>query len=60
MMEILKIEDYKYSIIYTMNEGKAEVHKRKDDGTWQSLRNGKWIETKDFADIEKALKTNKK
>ena len=60
MIEILKIEEHRYSIVYTTADGKAEVHKRKEDGSWQTLRNGSWTESRNAADLEKALTSKEK
>jgi hypothetical protein len=58
-MEIIKIEDYRYSIIYTNDNGKNEVHKRMYDGTWKTLNGDKWQNSDKHIELEKAFSKKK-
>lgn len=60
MMDILKIEEHRYSIVYTTKDGKTEVHKRHEDGAWQTLSGNSWVESKNKSELEEAFASKKK
>ena len=58
-MQILKIEDYNYSIVYIENNNKSSVYKRFSDGKWMQLNSNHWSIIKNVDELEKAFKQKK-
>jgi hypothetical protein len=58
-MELLKIEDHNYSIVYINDNGKYQVYKRLDENQWQIFHRNKWNNVTDPTNLEKVLKNNK-
>ena len=58
-MQILKIEDYNYSIVYIENNDKSSVYKRFSDGKWMKLNSNRWSIVKDIDELEKVFKQKK-
>ena len=57
-MEIVKIEDHDYSIIYVNDNGKYQVYRRFNENKWQLFHRNKWTDVTDSNDLEKLLKHN--
>lgn len=58
-MQILKIEDFNYSIIYIENNDKSSVYKRFSDGKWMQLKNSNWSIVKHIDELEKLFNQKK-
>jgi hypothetical protein len=58
-MQILKIEDFNYSIVYIENNDKSSVYKRFSDGKWMHLKNSNWSIVKHIDELEKLFKQKK-
>ena len=57
-MEIVKIEDHNYSIIYVNDSGKYRVYRRFNENKWQLFHRNRWNDVADSNDLEKLLKNN--
>ena len=55
-MEIVKIEDHNYSIIYVNDSGKYRVYRRFNENKWQLFHRNRWNDIADSNDLEKLLK----
>jgi len=58
-MQILKIEDFNYSIVYIENNDKSSVYKRFSDGKWMYLKNSNWSIVKHIDELEKLFNQKK-
>ena len=55
-ISIIKVEEYKYHIIYATIDSKYGVYKRLDQDNWQVYQSGKWSVVK--SSILKLLESN--
>lgn len=58
-MELLKIEDHSYSIVYVNDNNKYQVYRRFNENKWQLFHRNRWNDVADSSDLEKFLKNNK-
>ena len=52
-MEVIKIEDYYYSIVYVKHNGKFSIYRRFVDGKWEFLKGDNWSTIKNVDELEK-------
>jgi hypothetical protein len=51
-MEVIKIEDYNYSIVYVEHNDKFSIYRRFVDGKWEYLKGGNWSTIKNVDELE--------
>ena len=58
-MNIIKIEEYNYSIIYINDNEKYLIYRRMSENKWEIFRKEEWKEITDYSDLEKLFKDKK-
>jgi hypothetical protein len=51
-MELLKIENYNYHILYVNDNEKYDIYRRFDEVTWQIFRRNEWKPLQDYLNLE--------
>ncbi len=58
-MEIVKVEECNYSIIYVNDNDHYYVYRRFNEATWQIFHKNKWNDISTPANLEELLKNKK-
>lgn len=58
-MNIIKIEEYNYSIIYINDNEKYVIYRRMSENKWEIFRKEEWKHVTDYSDLEKLFKDKK-